>query len=200
MRRREYLIGSTVAVTGFAGCVGSSDDDESRNGDANSSEDTPASNSSSEVTNESENTTVEDVKDELENIAQYTASDKPQMLLTVRDFPSDWHKMPDDYNPNFDVEFANEDESILVLVDIDIAESVESAKEIYDRSRAGTRDPQEYDIGDEAFWAEQQDLARTIFRHSNAVGEAVALRESGTRVVPDPQRSQDYARKMFQKW
>ena len=68
-------------------------------------------------------------------------------------------------------------------------------------ARAGVSDPNDYPIADEAFWATQNDeIATTLFRYSNGVGQSAAVGESGREVVPDQQRSQEYAETTYERW
>lgn len=131
---------------------------------------------------------------------EYEEGDRDGMVLTIDAFPDGWTR-DDDFNENFDASYLSEDESVVVLARVEIEDSVDAAKESFESSESGTRDPQDYDIGDEAFWDTRNDeYAATVFRHSNAVGQVAALRESGTEVVPDQSRSQEYAQKMFEQW
>jgi len=130
----------------------------------------------------------------------YEEEQEEEMLLSVDSFPDGWVRN-DAINENFDAVFANEDESIIVLTSVDVGENVSEAKEAMDASESGYSNTNEIDIGDEAFWATRNDqVAYTIFRHSNAVGQVAAARESGAEVVPDQSRSQQYAREMVSHW
>lgn len=131
---------------------------------------------------------------------QYEEGSKEDLLLEVDAFPNDWHR-DDEINENFDACFTNEDESIIVLLSVEIEEGIEEAEKSFESSKSGFRDPQEIDIGEEAFWDTQNDeVAFTIFRHSNALGQAVAARQSGMDINPDQSRSQKYAREMYDNW
>lgn len=131
---------------------------------------------------------------------QYESEQREAMLLTVDDFPSGWQRN-DELNDNFDAIFLNGDGSIVVMTMVEISEEVSAAKDRMENARAGVSDPNEYTIGDDSFWATRNnEIACTIFRHSNAVGQACALRESGAEVVPDQSRSQDYATTMYNQW
>lgn len=131
---------------------------------------------------------------------QYDEDSKDEMLLSVEAFPDGWHR-DDDINDNFDAVFANEDDSIVVMLSIQLSEDIETAKENFESSKSSYRDPQEIDIGDEAFWdTRNEEMASTIFRHSNALGQTVAARQSGMEINPDQQRSQNYAGEMYDHW
>jgi len=128
----------------------------------------------------------------------YEESDKDEMLLEVGDFPDGWKKID---SGEFDAVFISQDETIGVLTADGIYEIVGEAEEEFDLDKQGFNDPNEYPIGDEAFWAERSDNARTYFRHLNAIGGVLSSRESSMGdVVPDPDRSQGYAQEMYKKW
>ena len=61
----------------------------------------------------------------------------------------------DSVNENFEAAFASPDDSIFVLIGIDVSEGVSEAKTQFQTSREGFRDPQEMSVGNEAFWDTQ---------------------------------------------
>ena len=131
---------------------------------------------------------------------EYESDQKEEMLLSVDAFPDGWVRN-DEMNENFDAGFTNEDESVLVLIKVEIFDEISEAKDRMETARAGVSDPNDYPIADDAFWATQNDeFAATLFRHSNGVGQSAAVRESGREVVPDQQRSQEYAETMYEHW
>ncbi|MDL0140305.1 hypothetical protein PNP85_12410 [Halobacterium salinarum] len=131
---------------------------------------------------------------------KYESDQKEEMLLSVDAFPSGW-KRNDELNENFDGVFMSEDESLVVLLSIEVYEEVGQAKESHETSESGFSDTNEIDIGNEAFWTTRNDeIAYTIFRHSNALGQAAAIQESGVSLQPDQSRSQKYAREMYSHW
>lgn len=131
---------------------------------------------------------------------QYETNMKDQMLLSTNAFPDGWER-DEDFNENFDVSFFSEDESIIVLISVEIFEDITSAEDRMETSRAGVSEANDYPIADEAFWATRnEELACTLFRHSNAVGQSCATRQSGMDVNPDQARSQDYATEMYEQW
>lgn len=130
----------------------------------------------------------------------YESGQKEELLLTLDAFPDGWSR-DDDLNDNFDAVFLSEDESIIVLVSVEIFDDVAGAEDRIETARAGVSDPNDYPIADEAFWATQNDqFAATMFRDSNAVGQVGAMRESGAEVIPDQTRSQQYAETMYENW
>lgn len=179
MNRRHLLFGSGVTLSAvLAGCIG---------GDGNTGD-------SEEDNGENENGGDGSTE------PLYNEGDHKDLLLTLDDFPEGWTR-DDELNENFDAVFLNDDRTILVMPLVEIEPDIEAAKENYQQSIAGTRDPQDYPLGDEAFWDTRNDeIAVTLFRHSNAVGQVAALRESGMEVVPDQSRSQQYAEAMFKHW
>jgi len=131
---------------------------------------------------------------------QYDQGSKEELLLSVGAFPDGWVRN-DELNENFDAVFTSEDESIVVLLTVEIFDDIDGAENRMETARAGVSEPNEYPIADEAFWATRNDeIACTLFRHSNGVGQACAVRESGTDVVPDQSRSQQYAQTMYDQW
>lgn len=130
----------------------------------------------------------------------YETDQKEELLLSAEVFPDGWVRN-DEINENFDAVFANEDESIVVLTTVEIGEDSGEAKDAYDSAESGFSNTNEIDIGNKAFWATRnEEIAYTIFRHSNALGQSAALRESGAEIQPDQSRSQEYAREMYQSW
>lgn len=173
VNRRELLLGSGVAVTtALAGCFG---------GNSNSGDTRP----------------------------QYHEDDHEAMLLSIDDFPDGWAR-DDEVNDNFDAVFRNEDETITVLPIVEIEADEAAAQDNFEDSKSGTRDysiedeavcPVDYNIGDEASWdTRNNEMAITLFRHSNAVGQVAATRQSRTEVQPDQARSQTYTMTMFEGW
>lgn len=131
---------------------------------------------------------------------EYSEDDHEDLLLSEEDFPDDWHR-DDEFNENFDAVFLDEDETTVVLVLVEIEDDVEEAEESFEQSESGAEDPSDYDIGDEAYWATQNDeIAVTQFRHSNAVGQVAATTLSGLEMNPDQNRSQQHAQEMFDGW
>ena len=128
----------------------------------------------------------------------YEEGDKDEMLLEAGDFPDGWKQRD---SGELDAVFLSENETRAILLAVGIFESVEEAEEEFDLEKQGFNDPNEYPIGDEAFWAERSDNARTYFRHLNALGLVWGSRESTMGdVVPDPDGSQHYAQEMYEKW
>jgi hypothetical protein len=131
---------------------------------------------------------------------EYEDVSKEDMLLSASDFPEGWRRN-DSLNDNFDAAFQDSDGTVFVLLSVSLFDEVSAAEDGFEDARSGFRDPQDIDIGDEAFWDTRNDeFAFTIFRHSNANGSSVSIRQSGLEVVPDQNRSQNYAGKMFQHW
>ncbi|UHQ98665.1 hypothetical protein HYG81_22090 (plasmid) [Natrinema zhouii] len=173
MNRRELLLGSGVTVaTALAGCSGS-------------------------------NTSSGDTE------PQYHEDDHEAMLLSIDDFPDGWTR-DDEVSDDFDAAFLNEDETITVLPLVEIEADETAAQDTFEDSKSSTRDysiedeavcPVDYNIGDEASWDTRNDeMAITLFRHSNAVGQVAATRQYRTEVQPDQAHSQTYTTTMFEGW
>lgn len=121
-----------------------------------------------------------------------------ETIPPVSVFPSGWSRN-DEYNENFEAAFLNEDETIFVFFEALMHDTVDAAKESYQSTIEGFREPQEMSIGDEAFWDTQNDeTASTFFRDSNFLGGTTSARQSGMELVPDQSRSQKYAREMYE--
>jgi hypothetical protein len=177
LNRRRYLtaIGTTASALALAGCSGG---DDSGNG-----------------TNDGTSTETQ-----TNTGTEYEQGSKEAMLLSVEAFPDGWTRN-DEINQNFDAVFTNGDQSIVVLATVEIFADVAGAEDRIETAQAGVSEPNDYPIADEAFWATRNDqIACTMFRHSNAVGQVCATRESGSGVVPDQSRSQQYAEMLYQEW
>lgn len=106
----------------------------------------------------------------------------------------------DDFNDHFDACFISEDETLFILMDADIEESVEDAEERFEN--AGTRfsNDEEFNLADEAMVGDDDEIASAGFRHSNAVGQVAVGRISGVELQPDRTRAMTYAEIMFEYW
>ena len=118
---------------------------------------------------------------------------------------SDWDdqdlETANDFNPDFLRGFATPEEDIIVLMDAGIEETVDDAENEFESAEATARGPSEYPLADEAFISDDGEVARCVFRESNALGEAVAARESGLEVQPDRPRATNYAEIMYsEEW
>jgi len=178
--RRDFLSLGAVGGGALAGCIGLP------NGEDEAAEDEP----SPTATNEPE------TEEETPEPALYSEDDREEMIPSGDIFPEGWGEVD---NEDWEAAYNNEDGTIFVLFDVAIANTVEEAKQGFERLRQ-RYDPNEYPVADEGFWAERADNARTIFRHSNAIGQAAAGRESNFEIVPDPGRSQRYAEEMYARW
>jgi hypothetical protein len=161
-----------MAATGATALAGCSNDSGSE-GESDS-----GSESSGDSGPEYEDVTVED------------------LVLSESAFPSGWTR-DDSINENLDAGFVNADRSIVVLIGINIHETVDEAKEDYEQSVNEAGDINELDIGDEAFWAERNQFAGTLFRDSNVEAQVIAGKESAGDLLPAISRSQDYARDLY---
>jgi hypothetical protein len=131
---------------------------------------------------------------------KYETDQESEMRLTLEAFPDGWLR-EDSLNQQFDRVFTNEDQSVIVMLTVDIFEETSMAEDRLSEARSGFDDATDHALGDEAFTGTQNDeLAYTIFRDSNALGQVVALRESDTGVVPDESRSEEYAEAMYDRW
>lgn len=82
----------------------------------------------------------------------------------------------------------------------DIYENIETAENELEKSRARASNDEDYPIADDGFIADDGESAHVIFRHRNAKGRTLALRESGGGVAPDRNRASEYADLLFEHW
>lgn len=133
---------------------------------------------------------------------QYESGDKEGMLPD--ELGSKW---PDpnlqanhDLTDSFERVWTTPDESVIVLMAVTVSETVDAAKEAYERMWATAAGPIEYPLADEGMISDGCESAECVFRHSNAVGEVGALREAGLEVRPDRTRATRYAELLFEEW
>lgn len=118
------------------------------------------------------------------------------LVLPESAFPSDWTR-DDSISEIYNAGFTNADGTIVVLIGINIHDTIDEAKEDYEQSVNEAGEINELDIGDEAFWQEREQFAGTLFRDSNVEAQATAARQSGGEVVPARSQSIDYARDLY---
>lgn len=134
------------------------------------------------------------------NSPVYEEEWEDSMVIGLSEFPRGWVRN-DEINENFDSVFTGPEQRVVVLVSVEVFESVSSAESVYSTTKSGASATHDYGIGDEAFWTTRNDLyAYTVFRDSNAVAEVHGARISGVDMIPDQTRSQTYARKMYENW
>lgn len=121
------------------------------------------------------------------------------MLLPVSDFPSGWEE-DSDYNPEFDTAYLNETRSIVVLLDVELHDTVSTARGRYRAVKNSFGQSNNIKIGDQAVWVSRSDNARCLVRDSNAIGIVVGARQSGTELTPDVERAQQYALELVDYW
>lgn len=130
---------------------------------------------------------------------RYAGYTRVDLIPGIDVFPDDWREYPG-MNDDYDV-YGNADETIFVGFDARVFDGDEDVDEEWETLQQKYRDPQEYDLAGEAFWAEYQDeVAVVFFRHSNAFGSTFAVRQSGLEAVPDRGRALDYAEVQFEHW
>ena len=134
----------------------------------------------------------------MEDEKEYDPDEQSGMYPSIDAFPSDWNR-DDDYNEHFDRVFLAEDESMVVMLDVEVADSIEEAEDrfTYAKDRA---DYHEFSLGDEAYWVEETDHSAAVLRHSNAFGQTFASKLSGTEWEPDTPRATHYALVLFGRW
>lgn len=131
----------------------------------------------------------------------YSQDEKESLLFeeAQEDWPDDLERN-DEINENFDRGFVNQDETVVVLMHVDIYEDIETAKNEIEKSRASASNDEDYPIADDGFIADDGKAAQVIYRHLNAKGQTLALRQSGGEIVPDRNRASEYADLLFEHW
>lgn len=175
MNRRKYLtMAGTVGLGTLAGCGG---DDSGGDGGG------------SDTTDDSSDDNLYQTGNEEELVPNGVASDWPD-----QDFERN-----DEINENFLRGFTNPEGSIVVLMDAEISETVSDAEDSFKSSAATASEEEDYPLADEAIIFDGDTAARVIFRDSNALGQTLAIRESGAETVPDRQRASSYAEIMYEE-
>lgn len=130
---------------------------------------------------------------------RYRGHERSELIPGADAFPEGWEERPE-LNENY-VFFAGPDERAFVGLDAEVFPDVDSATAAFSETRSGMRRPEDHALADEAFWDEVDgEYALTVFRHSNALGQTFALKDTGKEVVPDRTRSQRYAEAMYRHW
>ncbi len=229
MNRRRYLTTVTAAVggLGLAGCSSNTDESEgSTRTDTPDSDSTDtatgtalstategspetategspetATEGSPETATETPPETATETPPETatEPEPQYAMSSRQNLFLSLSAFPDGWVR-DDSLNDSFDAVFANSDRSVIVLLAVEIFADVAGAEDRIQRAKAGVSEVNDYDIADDSFWTTTDSLASTLFRDSNAVGQVAAVHEPNSELVPDSERSRQYARDMYEHW
>ena len=131
----------------------------------------------------------------------YSQDEEDALLFDeARDEWPDEMERDDSINENFDRGFVNQDETVIVLMHVDIYEDIETAENELEKSRARASNDEDYPIADDGFIADDGESAQVIFRHRNANGQTLAIRESGGGVSPDRNRASEYADLLFEYW
>lgn len=130
---------------------------------------------------------------------RYEGYDRADLIPGRDAFPDGWEERPD-LNEHF-VVYGGPDGRVFVGLDAAVMPDADAARAAYDETRSRMPRPEDHDLADEAFWDELEgEYALTVFRHSNAIGQAFGLRQSKDGVVPDRDRSHRYADVMFGHW
>ncbi|MFA9416984.1 hypothetical protein [Natrinema sp. HArc-T2] len=198
MNRRNFIT-TAAAGTGIvvAGCVGETTeesepeaDDTTDSGTDNQTADEVDPEPESEPDPEPEPMFV---GTEIEELVPDFTQENPTHDDLVRD---------DELNENFDAIFITENEQVAVMVDIELESSIAAAEDRMQNRRDRVGEYHDFTVegADDAFWYEEPDNARTYVRLSNGVGEVVAGRMSGSEMVPDVNRSQEYAIALVEHW
>lgn len=130
---------------------------------------------------------------------EYEEGDEEQMYPKVS---GDWpdSNLKEEDHDHWGRMFVNEDDDIVVLMDIEVLESVDEAEDRFKRAEARAPSPEDYPLADEALISDDGELASVGFRHSNAFGQVGSGRMSGFEVQPDRGRAGRYAELMYEHW
>lgn len=132
---------------------------------------------------------------------EYDSDDKETLLLTVDELPFDGWERDDSINDDFDQGFISEDEDEIVLASAAVHDEVSGAEDKFSEVQDGYAETNDYDIGDEAFWATRNEqVAYVYFRHSNAIGSVAGVKQSGGQAQPAQTNAQQAAQAMFDGW
>lgn len=135
----------------------------------------------------------------LQNNKRYSDYDREDLLLGPEAFPSGWKKFPE-MNEDYII-YGTQEEDIFVGLDAGIHEDRSATKETFNDIKSRYPEAEEYELADECFWVEPNDeYALVMFRHSNAGGAVLGIRQSGFEAVPDRARAIEYANDMFEHW
>lgn len=131
----------------------------------------------------------------------YNQDEKDTLLIDepVADWPDDLQR-DDPINENFDRVFINQDDTIAVLMDVEISEDIETAENEMEKSRANAANDEDYPLADDAFIADDDESAWLTFRHRNALGHVLVVRDSGGQLVSDRNRASTYGESLFEHW
>lgn len=130
---------------------------------------------------------------------RYGGYERADLIPGVDVFPDGWEERPD-LNENF-VVYGSGDGTAFVGLDAEVMPDADAAAATFSETKSGMRRPEDHELADEAFWDEiDGEYALTVFRHSNALGQAFALRGAGEDVEPDRERSHRYAGEMYEHW
>lgn len=140
--------------------------------------------------------------DDLLASEQYDEGAKQDLLPNSvgADWPDSDLQADHDLNDSFDRVWITPDEELIVMMSADVYSTIEDAEDAYERAHATASDPREYPLADEAYISDDGDVARCVFRHSNALGQVLSARQSGVEIEPDRQRATTYAELLFEDW
>ena len=115
------------------------------------------------------------------------------------DLDNDWEEATgEDANPHWEQTFFSEDESRALLYDYEIHEDVADAEERYEQSASDRGEhAEDWDVGDQSYILEDDDLASVFWRDSNAIGQVGAVTMPGGG---DRTRATQYGRAIHENW
>lgn len=133
---------------------------------------------------------------------EYEQNDKESMLPDEvgSDWPDQDLEADHSVNEHFDRVWVSPDDDLGVMMDVEIFDSIEAAENSFERSWATASDPGEYPLADEGMISDDGEAATCLFRHSNAIGQVLAIRMSGLEVRPDRNRAAEYADILYGGW
>lgn len=132
---------------------------------------------------------------------EYDHDDEPSLLFDgpQDEWPDDLER-DDSLNEDFDQGYISQDETVGLLVNVEIEVDTETAENEMQMARVKAGNHDNYPLADEAFIADDNLAAWVIFRHRNAHGQTLVLRRSGGESAPDRDRASEYAESLFDHW
>ncbi len=112
------------------------------------------------------------------------------------DLDDDWvEETGEDANPHWEQTFFSEDDSRGLLYDYETHEEVEDAEDRYEQSVSDAGDIEEWDVGDQSYIFDDDDIARVFWRDSNAIVQVGAITLPGGS---DRSRATGYGRAIYE--
>lgn len=133
---------------------------------------------------------------------EYEQGDKESLLPDEvgEDWPDQDLEPNHDINDDYERVWTTPDENLAIMMGVNIYDSVSTAEDAFEKAEATAKEAKDYPMADEAYISDDGETATCVFRHSNALGEILAARRSGSEFQPDRARATEYAEHLFQYW